>query len=151
MPLYFFSLSFNAFSALACFVMSRNTMTLPAILFPDITRGLRYSLNNLSSGSGKVMVGQKVNIKLDNYPHLEFGILQGKITNMSLVPVSTGEGNFYTAEVRLNQGLVTNYQRTLPFSQEMQGNAEIITDDRRLLMRMVAPLVSLYRERMLTD
>ncbi len=103
------------------------------------------------SGSGKVKVNQKVNIKLDNYPYMEFGMLQGKITNISLVPVSTDKGYYYTAEVLLNQGLVTNYRRTLPFSQEMQGNAEIITDDRRLLMRMVAPLVSLYRERMLTD
>jgi HlyD family secretion protein len=103
------------------------------------------------SGSGKVKVNQKVNIKLDNYPYMEFGMLQGKITNISLVPVSTDKGYYYTAEVLLNQGLVTNSKRTLPFSQEMQGNAEIITDDRRLLMRMVAPLVSLYRERMLTD
>jgi len=103
------------------------------------------------SGSGKVKVNQKVNIKLDNYPYLEFGMLQGKITNISLVPVSTDKGDYYTAQVLLNQGLVTNYRKRLPFSQEMQGNAEIITDDRRLLMRMVAPLISLYRERMLTD
>lgn len=103
------------------------------------------------SGSGKVKINQKVNIKLDNYPYLEFGMLQGRITNISLVPVASDKGDYYTALVLLNQGLVTNYNRTLPFSQEMQGTAEIITENRRLLVRMVAPLVSLYRERMLNN
>ncbi len=103
------------------------------------------------AGSGKVQPGQKVNIRLDNFPYLEYGILEGKITLISLVPVTTGEGEFYTAEVSLDQGLVTNYRKKLPFSEEMQGKAEIITSDRRLLVRLVAPLVSLVHERMLTN
>lgn len=103
------------------------------------------------AGSGKVQPGQRVNIRLDNFPHLEYGILEGVITSMSLVPVTTAEGGFYTAEVSLDQGLVTNYKKKLPFSEEMHGEAGIITSDRRLLSRLVAPLVSLVHERMLTN
>ncbi len=29
------------------------------------------------AGAGKIHVGQRVNIKLDNYPHMEFGLLEG--------------------------------------------------------------------------
>ncbi|MCD6354422.1 MAG: HlyD family efflux transporter periplasmic adaptor subunit [Prolixibacteraceae bacterium] len=100
------------------------------------------------AGAGKVETGQKVNIKLDNYPYMEFGILEGEITNISMVPVTTGQGGYYTAEIKLKKELVTNYKKELPFSQEMQGVAEIVTKDRRLIERLIEPLVSIFRERL---
>ncbi|SHE43182.1 Multidrug resistance efflux pump [Mariniphaga anaerophila] len=100
------------------------------------------------AGAGKVEVGQRVNIKLDNYPHIEYGIVSGRVTNISMVPVITDKGAFYTAEISLENSLVTNYNRELPFNQEMQGEAEIVTKDRRLLERLIEPLVSIMRERM---
>lgn len=102
------------------------------------------------TGSGKVESGQKVKIKLDNYPHLEYGMLDGQITQISLVPVNSPQGIFYTAELDLRGGLVTNYGIDLPFNQEMAGIAEIITKDRRLIERLVQPLTSVFRERILT-
>ena len=98
------------------------------------------------AGAGKVEVGQRVNIKLDNYPYMEFGLLEGKIANISMVPVASDKGGYYTAEIELTQKLVTNYKKELPFNQEMQGNAEIITKDRRLIERLIDPLVSVFRE-----
>lgn len=102
------------------------------------------------SGSGKVEPGQRVKIKLDNYPYLEYGMLDGTITTMSLVPVSAPGGAFYTAELDLHNGLVTNYGKELPFNQEMMGTAEIVTNDRRLLERLIQPLSSVIRDRILT-
>jgi len=99
------------------------------------------------TGAGKVEVGQSVNIKLDNYPYMEYGLLEGKITNISMVPVTTEKGGYYTAEIELINKLNTNYKKELPFNQEMQGNAEIITKDRRLIERLVEPLVSVFREK----
>ena len=99
------------------------------------------------AGAGKVEVGQRVNIKLDNYPYMEYGLLEGRITNISMVPVSNEKGGYYTAEIELIHNLVTNYKKELPFNQEMQGNAEIITKDRRLIERLVEPLVSIFREK----
>lgn len=100
------------------------------------------------AGAGKIKPGQRVNIKLDNYPHMEFGIVEGKITNISKVPVTTEGGAFYTVEVSLVNNLVTNYNRELPFSQEMQGTAEIVTKDRRLIQRLVDPIISVAKERL---
>lgn len=99
------------------------------------------------AGAGKVQVGQRVNIKLDNYPYMEFGLLEGTVSNISMVPVSTNEGGYYTAEIQLSNNLLTNYKKELPFNQEMQGTAEIVTKDRRLIERLVEPLVSIFRER----
>jgi len=100
-----------------------------------------------STGIGKVKPGQTVNIKLDNYPFMEFGMIKAKIKNISLVPISTEQGIFYTAEIELNDSvLTTNYNKSIPFSQNMTGTAEIMTDDVRLLERFLNPLRSIWRE-----
>ncbi len=98
-------------------------------------------------GAGKIEIGQRVNMKLDNFPYMEFGILEGTITNISMVPVVAENGSYYTAEIQLKNGLLTNYKKELPFNQEMQGAAEIITKERRLIERLVEPLVSIFREK----
>ena len=96
-------------------------------------------------GSGKVEKGQKVIIKLDNFPYLEYGLLEGVISTISLVPVITSNGGYYIAEVKLNNGLKTNYSKQLSFNQEMQGTAEIITNDRRLIERFIQPLIAIIK------
>lgn len=89
-------------------------------------------------GSGKVEVGQRVNIKFANFPHMDYGIVTGKVISKSLV----ASDNFYSLEVHLPDGLVSSYGMTLPFSQEMQGTAEIITQEARLLDRILKPIKS---------
>jgi HlyD family secretion protein len=98
-------------------------------------------------GAGKVEPDQNVNIKLDNYPHMEFGLLEGIVSNIPMVPVNSEDGDYYTVEIQLKNKLITNYKKELPFNQEMQGVAEIITKDRRLIERLIEPLVSIFRER----
>lgn len=87
-------------------------------------------------GAGKVEVGQRVNIKIDNFPYLEYGMVSGIVRNISLVP----DNQEYTVEVDLPDGLTTYYKREIPFKQEMQGTAEILTEDRRLLERIISPI-----------
>lgn len=100
-----------------------------------------------STGVGKVKPGQTVNIKLDNYPYMEFGMIKAKIKNISLVPITTEQGIFYSAEIELNDSiLTTNYNKSIPFSQNMTGTAEIITDDLRLLERFLNPLRSIWKK-----
>ena len=97
--------------------------------------------------SGKVKTGQKVNIKLSNFPYTEFGMLTGKVKSISLVP---DQGKYFV-EIKLPKGLNTNYNRQLPFFQEMTGTAEIITEDMRLIERIIAPLRSIYKEKLNKD
>jgi HlyD family secretion protein len=84
------------------------------------------------TGSGKVEVGQPVNLKFDNYPSTEYGMVRGVVRSIALVP----HDDLYTIQIALPQGLVTSYRKTLPFRQEMQGTAEIITRDMRLIERI---------------
>jgi len=84
------------------------------------------------TGSGKVEIGQKVNIRLDNYPYVEYGMVVGYIKSISLVP----DDNMYTIRVNLPDGLLTTYNERLDFKQEMQGTAQIITKDLRLIQRI---------------
>lgn len=97
-----------------------------------------------SSGVGKVEIGQVVNIKLDNFPYMEFGMLKGGVKNISLIPTDTEIGVFYTAEIEIKDGMVSNYGKDLKFTQEMIGVAEIITDDIRLLERLFNPIRAIF-------
>lgn len=83
-------------------------------------------------GAGKVNVGQRVLIRLDAYPSNEFGFLEGNI--VGIVPVSID--NHYRANVKLTKGLVTNTGHTLPVQPLLQGQAEIMLDDKRLFQRI---------------
>jgi multidrug efflux pump subunit AcrA (membrane-fusion protein) len=85
--------------------------------------------------SGEVKTGQAVNIKLSAYPYLQFGIVRGRVKSKSLVP----SGDAYIIDIDLPAGLTTLYGRKLDFTQNMQGTAEIITEDIRLLRKIVNP------------
>jgi multidrug resistance efflux pump len=92
---------------------------------------------------GKVKVGQKVIIKLVNYPFEEYGSLSGNIQEIEPTP----SGSQYRVKIKLEKGLVTNYDKTLPFQAEMQGSLEIITDDMRLLERTFYGLRKMLNQR----
>jgi len=93
--------------------------------------------------SGKVKQGQKVNIKLSNFNYNEFGMLTGKVKSISLVP---DQSNYYV-EVELPNGLKTNYNKQLPFLHEMTGVGEIITEDMRLIERIIGPVYAMIKEK----
>jgi HlyD family secretion protein len=107
------------------------------IIVPFETGDIVGRINLKMLQSGKVKTGQKVNIKLSGYPYLEYGIVRGIVKAKSLVPT----GDAYIIEVELPAGLTTLYDIKLDFTQIMQGNAEIITDDDlRLLQKIINPL-----------
>jgi multidrug efflux pump subunit AcrA (membrane-fusion protein) len=85
-----------------------------------------------ATNSGKIASGEKVLIKLDNYRYQEYGIVEGKVQNISLSPDK--DGNYYV-DVLLPKGLKTSYNKNLVFDKELKGNAEIVTQDLRLIER----------------
>jgi HlyD family secretion protein len=94
-------------------------------------------------GAGKVKVGQLVNLKFESFPYQEFGMIQAQVSNISLVPAEQN----YMVEIQLPDTLWTNYGYLLPFSQKMQGIAEIITDDLPLIVRLFNPLKAVFKSR----
>jgi HlyD family secretion protein len=86
--------------------------------------------------SGKVRSGMLVNIKLSGFPYLEYGMVRGVVVSRSTVP----EGDLYYVELSLPDGVRTLYGRQLPFTQNMKGTAEIMTDNLNLLQKIIDPL-----------
>lgn len=92
-------------------------------------------------GSGRIKIGQKVIIKLNNYPYIQYGFLEGKIKQISLTPNrqivgSKNNMGIYLAYIELPKGLETNYGTKLNFQFDMLGIAEVVTDDQRLIQRL---------------
>lgn len=94
-------------------------------------------------GAGKVAIGQKVNIRFENFPYMEYGFIRATVKSISLMPNNEN----YVVEVAMPQDLKTNYDVPLKFSQEMKGSAEIITEDLRLIQRFFNPVKSLLKHR----
>lgn len=91
--------------------------------------------------SGKLAEGQRVEVYLDNYPPAEYGTLTGTVQRISSLPK---QGQYYLT-ITFPNGLVTQYGQTIPFQQQLQGRAEIITEDLRLLERLFYQLRSIVR------
>lgn len=111
------------------------------IVIPDQNQNHLAKLKVPALNSGKLAIGQKVYLKLDNYPNNEFGKLESSIASISAIP--DGEGN-YSIDMLLPQTLITTYDREIPFQSEMTGTAEIITEDLRLIERLFYELRGLF-------
>ncbi len=122
-----------------------------ATILPDDDNVIIGRVQIPSAGFGKVKVGQKVNIKLNGYPYMEFGVLQGRVNSLSAVPeqIQGQEGTtiVYLAEITFSKGLETSYGKKLPMIQQMNGTAEIITKDMRLISRFFNPILSIFKNR----
>ena len=90
--------------------------------------------------SGKVAVGNRVIIKLNNYPYTEFGTLTGNVRIISLLP----KDGYYFLQIELPQGLTTNAGVALPIRQKMEGSAEIVTEDLKLISRIFYQFKGLF-------
>jgi len=101
-------------------------------IIPSENSSFIAKLKTPAQNSGKIKVGQNVNIKLENYPDTEFGVLNGTVKNISLIPDKDG---LYLIDVTLPKKLITSYNKQIDFKQEMRGSAEIITEDLRLIER----------------
>lgn len=110
-----------------------NSGELVFTVLPENKSDFLASMKITAQNAGKVKVGQRVLIKLDNYPFQQFGALIGKITNISVSP--DDEFN-YLVYASLPQGTTTSYKREIPFNQELLGNAEIITEELSVAERL---------------
>lgn len=94
-------------------------------------------------GAGKVRPGQRVNIKLEGYPFMEFGMVEGRVHSVSAGPVADG----FPAVVSLTRGAVTSFGHELEVIRELPGVAEISTDELSLLERLLHPLRHIMKNR----
>jgi HlyD family secretion protein len=86
---------------------------------------------------GKIHLGQQVLLKFQAYPYEQYGAVVGKIDYINSTPSDSG----YLAKVILPEGLVTNYKKPLQYRNGLFAQADIITENMRLLERFYYSLV----------
>ncbi|HEY6900770.1 MAG TPA: HlyD family efflux transporter periplasmic adaptor subunit, partial [Puia sp.] len=94
------------------------------------------------SGLGKIRIGQKVLIRMQSYPSEEFGYLKGAISYISNIPSAKDS---FLIRVDLPAGMRTNTGKNIFFRNSLVASAEVITDDRRLVQRILGPLSNIFR------
>ncbi|HMN91312.1 MAG TPA: HlyD family efflux transporter periplasmic adaptor subunit [Saprospiraceae bacterium] len=80
-------------------------------------------------GSGKVDTAQQVIVKFKSYPFYEYGAVIGRVRWKGKVP----DNNTISVEIEFPNGLITTRGKKIEPAQEMNGTAEIITSDKRLI------------------
>jgi len=80
---------------------------------------------------GRVKQGQTVLLKFQAYPFEQYGSVVGKIDYINSTPSDSG----YLAKVILPNGLITNYKKPLQYRNGLFAQADIITENMRLLER----------------
>ena len=111
-------------------------------IIPSTEKGYIGKVKAKAQNSGKLQIGQKVNIRLANYPDREFGVIEGKLKTISLTPDKDGN---LLLDIELPNGLKTSYKKQINFQQEMTGTADIITEDLRLLERLLYQFRDVFR------
>jgi len=111
-------------------------------IIPTNENGYIGKVKAPAQNSGKIKLGQTVNIRLANYPDREFGIIKGFISAISLTPDK--EGNLLI-NVSLPKSLETSYKKQIVFRQEMSGTADIVTEDLRLIERLLYQFRDIFK------
>ena len=88
-------------------------------------------------GTGKVKKGQRVIVRVDNFPEEEFGSLIGCVNAISETPTSTGN---YIVDIAFPHGLETVFHKQLPSSQQFSGTAKLVVKERRLIEIFIQPI-----------
>ena len=102
------------------------------LIVPETTQLIgRMSVSQ--GGSGKIKQGQPVYIRFDDFPYKEFGIVTGKVQSIS--QVAREGANLVLVDIPYP--LVTSFHKQLLFKQDMVGEGRIVTEDIRLLGRIL--------------
>jgi multidrug resistance efflux pump len=102
------------------------------LIVPETTHLLGH-MSVTTGGAGKIKRGQPVRVRLDDYPYKEFGLVVGTVQSVSMVP---REGT-HLVLIDLRYPLVTSFHRPLQFKQQMTGEARIVTENMRLIGRIL--------------
>ena len=96
-------------------------------------------------GFGKVTDTSRVYIRLDAYPYKEFGSIETRVKNLPISPQNDG---MYLIDLAIESEIfenkiITTSSDSIPFRQELEGTARVITQDRRILQRIFDELWAL--------
>lgn len=121
------------------FIRYPQTIAGPVVIEQDAKEEGRFVGHMIvpSHNLGKIEIGQPVRIRLHAYPAAEYGLLRGQVEQLS--PVE-GEIGRYRIRISLPDSLRTSQQgRAVCPIPQMDGTAEIIIANPRLIERLISP------------
>ncbi|QJB32478.1 HlyD family efflux transporter periplasmic adaptor subunit [Chitinophaga oryzae] len=90
----------------------------------------------------RIKAGQQVMLRLTAYPSDTYGLLPGTVTSDAVAETDSS----FRVEVKLTQGMLSTSGKQIPVQPVLTGTAEIMTDDKSLLQRILgkalAPLMT---------
>lgn len=81
---------------------------------------------------GELSTEMDASIRIDAYPYSENGIIKGRVAYISDV----SSDGFFMGKIELPNGLVTTYNKNIPFKAGLSGQAIIVTKKTRLLKKL---------------
>jgi len=102
-------------------------------------------------GIGKIGINDKCILKVNAYPYKEYGTITSKVSNISRIPVSfeeiqAVEDYGYLILIEIPDTLITNHDVEIPFRPQSRVVAEIITEDKTVLHRILDTFISLINK-----
>jgi hemolysin D len=104
-----------------------------------------------SQEAGFVKVGMTVRLKMDAYPYQDYGVIEGKVLNVSADSKSHPQsgvpmGSFYRVDISLSRQGVYDRGQLLHFRPGQTATAEIVTRRRQILEAMLEPIKKLRND-----
>lgn len=91
----------------------------------------------LSKDVNSIGKDQRIIVKLDDYPHTDYGVVELKIDDSHvIIEDDTNEGSKMIV-VKLPDCLFTHQNKYIPYHQNMTGTADIIIDEISLFDRII--------------
>lgn len=97
--------------------------------------------------SSQLYLGTEAQIRLDAYPHEEFGIIEASISDISLLPVvDNSSGNAFTmVKMNIPDTIQTDYGMRIPFYPRMTGRTILIKEKRSILSRIFDKVLTILK------
>ena len=100
--------------------------------------------------SGSLKQGMPVKLKFDAYPFQDFGIVEGKLINISpttkIIDTEQGKSESYELEVKLDQDYIQAKNKRVALRPGQTATAEVIVRQRRLIDFVLDPFKKLNKD-----
>ena len=99
--------------------------------------------------SGSLRRGMPVKMKFDAYPFQDYGLIKGKVTNISptskVTETSQGKVATYDLEIQLNKNCIPTKNKCIPLRPGDTATAEVIVRQRRIIDLIIDPFKMLQQ------
>lgn len=97
--------------------------------------------------AGFVKLGMPVKVKLDAYPYQDYGVISGKVTQISQDAKADEKlGEVYRLEITLEQNYITDNHQRIAFKAGQTAAADIIIRRRRIIDVIVDPIKQIQKD-----